>query len=188
MSSIAMEQIVDEIIQNAQTRNTLMVPMLPHDLVIHNPDGTILTFPKVGTSIRATTQESKSGGKLKNGVNWIHPPEVSGLELVPDVNQVTPWSCIGTRWYELVGVLRHDKLGKFLLAKDCEIVIVVSEFAAREIPSALFDFPLYPQIKFAYPDTGNASVVRDQRGVIIGVKRLIMVKLEGGFLVPKKKL
>ena len=152
---------------------TIVVPMLPHDLVVCVDDTNKQVYPKCGTMLRATIEEATTTGTFGTDIPWIGEPKVSGLELVPSPNVTNGWTQIGTSWWKLVNVLcAIDKR----LHSPGQMVIVVSEFAARELARMLFDHRKFANIEFAYPDTGTVSVVRDPKGQIVGVRRLIRVE------------
>lgn len=168
------ETVVNAILSEfTDLSDMVVVPMLPHDLVVCVDDTNKQVYPKCGTMLRATIKDSKTTGTFGDNIPWIDEPKVSGLELVPDRNSTNGWTRIGKYWEDLTSVLCSidDRLHS-----PGQMVIVVSEFAARELAPSLMDVTKFKHIEFAYPDTGTASVVRDTKGQIVGVRRLIRVE------------
>ena len=133
----------------------------PHDITYYHGDGTTTVIPSSGWQVRADM--------------WYQNTEIVNNKTIPLLihdYQGIAYNCIGNAQYHIEEddfKALYRETGKYIICSKI-IADCVRERAEKHMSiRAVGDFNLL------VPDTGPESVVRDDNGRILGVKRFIKI-------------
>jgi hypothetical protein len=154
--------------------------LTPHDVHVYDAAGAriIWTFSASGSVARIATSPQADAGKVE--VCWLHAAETTcSGDFVPEGKDRAYSSDQGPGSYEVIPLVTAPDFAAGTVTgippwahgtdeAGCPYALIVGQLGAEAVARA------FSGAVFA-TDTGPASVVRDAKGNILGVKRLILV-------------